>query len=183
MCRHRSRPHPLAHRARGGSSPRPDCGSWSRSRRGWSPATPRRPKAWRRRSTCCSSSPPTLQVAVWARELVLGRDRASRRRPGGEQRPRQRDRHHPAARHHRHLRRRHRRRARQSQRQRHRPGRRPRHRRHRHRPRRQGHFRRPVLGAVDHLRQAVPPRRFDPLGHRPRARSSRSASNRRGCAR
>ena len=107
----------------------------------------------------------TLQVALWARELILGviEHRAGGAR--GEQRPRQRDRHHPAAGDHRHLHHRHRRRARQSRRQRHRPGRRPRHRRHRHRPRRQGHFRRPVRGAVDHLRQAVPPRRFDPLGH------------------
>ena len=44
-------------------------------------------------------------------------------------------------------------------------GRRARHRRHRHRPRRAGHFRRPVRGALDPVRQAVPPRRFDPLGH------------------
>ena len=48
-------------------------------------------------------------------------------------------------------------------RQRHRAGRRPGHRRHRHRPRRPGHFLRPVRGARDPVRQAVQARRHDPL--------------------
>ena len=104
-----------------------------------------------------------LQAAIWARELILGYvAHRTGARPGPEQ-PRLGDRHHPPAgdgdpvrhRHHPH--------PRQSRSQRHRPRRRPRHRRNRHRPRRPGHLLRPVRGALDPVRQAVPARRHDQL--------------------
>ena len=112
------------------------------------------------------------------------RHRAPRRRARGEQRPRQRDRHHPPARHHRHLR--------------------------RSRPivvldnlgvnvtglvaglgiggiaiglAAQGIFADLFAALVDHLRQAVPPRRFDPLGHDLGHGRAYRAQDRPGCAR
>ena len=106
-----------------------------------------------------------FQAAIWARELVLG---IVEHRAGGDDEHsslRLGDRDHPPAGQHRPVRDRDHPDPRQSRRQRHRPDRRPRHRRHRHRPRRAGHLLRPVRGAVDHLRQAVPQRRHDHLRH------------------
>ena len=124
-----------------------------------------------------------LQVAIWARELILGAVAQPGRRGAGRiRRSAMRcaiirvlvsvalfalalDRH-----------------PRQSRGQRHHPGRRARHRRHRHRPRRAGHFLRPVRGACDRVRPPVPARRHDPLRRPPPARSSASASRRPGSA-
>ena len=111
------------------------------SRRGWWPATRRRPRRCAETIAVLFIIATTLQVALWARELILG---VIEHRAGGGRGESaasaarsassallvtiaifvDRDR----------------RRARQSRGQRHRPGRRSRHRRHRHRPRRQGIF-------------------------------------------
>ena len=93
------------------------------------------------------------------------RDRPPRRRASRRNHARQCDGDHPRAGQRRSVRDRDHRHPRQSRGQRHRLGRRPRHRRHRHRPRRAGHFLRPVRRAGDRVRPAVPPRRHDPLRH------------------
>ena len=125
-----------------------------------------------------------FQGAIWARELILGADRAAASATETTRiDARQRDGDHPRAGQRRSVRAGDHRHPRQSRGQRHRAGRRPRHRRHRHRPRRAGHLLRPVRGACHPVRQAVPARRHDPLRQRPPARSSGSASRPRACAR